>query len=299
MPPEWADNLNFAQRQRLQYFESMLIWEGQANRVRLSEFFGLTKNHLTRELTVYRKHRDDQIKYDPSERAYVPRESFEPLFATGSAEEYLSLLRAHAESDSKTVVPALGSPVRADMVARPRGTVDRSVLTVVVRAIQHHHGAVIRYQSLTRPKPRQRTIWPHALVSAGERWHVRAFDELSSEFRDFVLARITKANSAESQRSQAGANPDKDCDWHEIETVEVVPTKGLSEDQKKVIAQEYGMQRVKGGLVWRLEMRRCLVPYFLAHYRLDTPPTSAPSGQQIDLKDPSLRERLSFDALRR
>ena len=53
-------------------------------------------------------------------------------------------------------------------------------------------------------------IEPHALAHDGFRWHARAFDRETGEFRDFVLGRLSKPGSAAEPRSRAA----DDAAWH-------------------------------------------------------------------------------------
>ncbi|MBK8816564.1 MAG: WYL domain-containing protein [Methylococcaceae bacterium] len=63
------------------------------------------------------------------------------------------------------------------------------VLAPVSRAIHRQKIISLNYQSHTSGFS-QREIAPFALVNDGLRWHVRAYDRKSKEFRDFVLTRM-------------------------------------------------------------------------------------------------------------
>lgn len=63
------------------------------------------------------------------------------------------------------------------------------MLALVCRAIYTKLPVDIRSHSLSSGEAEQ-AIVPFALVDTALRWHVRAFNCKSSEFRDFVITRI-------------------------------------------------------------------------------------------------------------
>jgi hypothetical protein len=73
--------------------------------------------------------------------------------------------------------------------------------------------------------------------------------------------------------------PQNDRDWHEFATLEIGPHPGLSEDQRKIIALDYGM---RGGKA-KIHVRKALLYYTLRRLGLDRPPTGRPQDQQIVL----------------
>ncbi len=85
----------------------------------------------------------------------------------------------------------------------PERAVDPYVLRALMRAIRERRALEALYQSMSRPTALRRTIEPHALAHDGFRWHARAFDRESGEFRDFVLGRLSKPRLAGEARSRA------------------------------------------------------------------------------------------------
>ena len=59
----------------------------------------------------------------------------------------------------------------------------------VTRAIYQRKAVRMRYFSHSSERS-EREIVPFALANDGLRWHVRAFDRKSQEFRDFVFTRM-------------------------------------------------------------------------------------------------------------
>ena len=96
----------------------------------------------------------------------------------------------------------------------------------------------MKYQSLSRPEPSWRWIAPHAIGFDGFRWHTRAFCKTDEVFKDFLLSRILQTRGAEASEVTLAA----DADWQEQVTLEIGPHPELTENQKKVIALDYGMR---------------------------------------------------------
>jgi predicted DNA-binding transcriptional regulator YafY len=76
------------------------------------------------------------------------------------------------------------------------------VLASVTRAIHQECPLGIEYHSISSGQS-EREIVPFALIDNGLRWHVRAFDRKSQEFRDFVITRIKRPVRAQGE-----------CQWH-------------------------------------------------------------------------------------
>lgn len=292
----WLEELSFAQKQRLQFIEARLIWDGSVRRGQVCEVFDVTPNHLSRDFRRYRHHHAHCLEYDVEKKAYTRGRDFKPLLASGSAEEYLSLLQAYSTSKSTAVVPALGQVTAAESITQPTGSIDPEVLRLMMLALRESSGIAITYQSLNEPEPVPRTLWPHTLVFNGERWHVRAFDERRKDFRDFVLARCVTAK-LDASTSPVAASEDKQ--WHETEVVDVIPEARLSDSQKTVVAREFGMKAATdGGFVWSSAIRKCLVGYFLYRHRLERGGATSQQthGQHpfLALKNPQLADAYRF-----
>jgi len=258
----------FAQRERFRFMEATLLWEGSIQRARVSDVFGVAANHVTKDLRDYETSYPRSLVFDPRLRTYVPGPRFVPRYASDDPTEYLGLQLAYAESGSAAVLPLLsgGSAVPSVALPSPAHGITRLVLQQIIHAIRREQGVELVYHSLRSDKPSRRTIWPHALVHTGTRWYARAWDGQSNEFRHFVLQRMEGPTPV---LEAPPALASKDTDWQAMVTLEVVPHPALNPHQQKVIAREYGMRSIKGGLVWPVRLRRCLVGYFVRRYGLD------------------------------
>lgn len=293
----WLEGLNYAQRQRLRFFDAKLLWEGRVTREDVRGQFGVTKNHFTRDVSDYREFYPQNFELDAWKGGYRPKGTFKPVFATGQPEEYLALLRLYCAMPIAPVMAELGTSVPTAMPLEPAGKINQRVLSTVLRAIHGQSGVTISYQSFTQEEPSTRTIWPHALIWSGERWYARAFDSRRKTYLDMALQRIIKAEPlSDPLPGEAG----QDVEWQNSELVEVIPNPQLSKPQQKAIADEYGMDETKKGYVWRVELRRCLIPYFLQRHRLDdTRPSKTRNGvptQRILVKNPEIVKKYAFPA---
>ena len=136
----------------------------------------------------------------------------------------------------------------------------------------------VLYQSMSREEPIVRKLVPHVLAYDGFRWHIRAFCYVRKTIRDFVLARILEIKDMQSDKIDFSA----DTSWHDYIDLKIAPHPDLSESQKKIIEQDYGM---KNG-VRKITMRAALYFYFERKYRLDEGCEKRPAKeQQIILKN--------------
>lgn len=291
----WLEGLNYAQRQRLRFFEAKLLWEGRVTREDVRGQFGVTKNHFTRDVRDYHDFYPNNFEYNAWMRGYQPKTKFTAVFATGEPDEYLALLRLYATLPLAPVMAELGALVPTAMPLEPAGKINQQVLSTLLRAIHRKSGVAISYQSFSQEEPSTRTIWPHALIWSGERWYARAFDNRRTAYIDLALQRIlTVKPTTDTLPDEAG----EDAEWNSSEWVEVIPNPQLSKPQQRVVAGEYGMEQGNRGYVWRVQLRRCLIPYFLQRHRLDdTRPPKTRSGvptQRIVVKDPAIVKKYAF-----
>lgn len=284
-----AEEVAFSQRQRLQFIESIAFWEGAVDRPRVAHVFGVSENHITKDFTLYRNRYPGNLEYDLSKRSYLPGKKFRQRFSSGSAEEYLALLRASQEGFGAATVPTIGEGVTAEIIPMPVGRVDPGVLKEITRALHRGSGLHITYQSLQSATATKREVWPHTLVFAGMRWHVRAFDSKYEDFIDLVLQRIL---SIEPTDVPAPSSSEDDEKWNKKVTVTLVPRTNLPNAQQDVIAKEFGMEKMNGAWCWRKEIRDCLVPYFLESMALSR--NIAQFHPKVELVEKELLKTHSF-----
>ncbi len=258
--------LRWGVKQRLEFIEFRLFWEGHVNRIDVMQQFGVSVNQASSDLNLYIALAPGNMVYDKSVRTYVRGPDFDCKFHSPDAARYLAQLRLVAEDVLErkdcwiSDLPPYGSapmPVRG---------VEPVTLRSVVGAIRRSEAIEVKYQSLSSPEPRWRWIAPHAIAFNGLRWHTRAFCLTDECFKDFLLSRILDVRG--SRESDALVTDDHD--WHYEVTLEVGPHPDLSEMQAKVIALDYDMRAGKA----KIKVRRALLYYALRLLGLDTAPAT-------------------------
>lgn len=269
-----ADAMAHAQRERLRFIESSLLWEGSVRRQQVSQVFEVSLNHVTKDLRRYEQAFPNNILFDHRRQLYVPGPRFKPHLASRDPREYLALQLAKAESGTNVIAPLLAGwdTVPTCTVPNPPHAITESVLRATVRAITEGTAVDVRYHSSTGLAPTQRRLWPHALMHTGARWNVRAWDREREGFYDFVLQRMEQPRSIDKPRPVDASG---DTDWVESITLRVVPNPALNEHQRALVVRDFGMTEGENGPAWEVELRRCLVRYFARQYGLDGSPAGA------------------------
>jgi hypothetical protein len=255
--------LRWGPEQRLEFIEFRLFWEGRVNRSDITDKFGVSVPQASNDLTQYRELAPANIRYDSSEKRYLPTPEFRPHFLKPNAERYLAQLKAISEdvidrSDTWfTELPDVGvTPI-------PNRRVEPCALRQFLTAVRSKRSISIEYQSLNdqRPDPIWRTISPHAFGSDGLRWHLRAYCHLERKFKDFIISRCLQIG----EMGDPLAGGTEDAAWSTFFEVVLIPNPKLSPPQQKTIELDYGMQ--DGRCVVRV--RRALLYYLDKRLRLD------------------------------
>jgi hypothetical protein len=271
--------LRWGVAQRLEFIEFRLFWEGRVNRSDLMNQFGLSVNQASADLNRYIGFAPDNMVYDKSARTYVRGPDYAAHFLKPDASRYLAQLRSVADGIMDNDDTWIAELPCYDSAPTPTRGVNPVTLRSVVGAIRRSEVIEVQYQSLSRPEPSWRWIAPHAIGFDGFRWHTRAFCKTDEVFKDFLLSRILQTRGVEASKVTDAA----DADWQQHVTIEIGPHPELSENQKKVIALDYGMQ---GGSA-KITVRRALLYYALKRLGLDTDPGARkPQDQQIILLTP-------------
>jgi hypothetical protein len=253
-----------AMRQRLQYIEVMAYYTGIVSRSDLSRTFGISDAAATKTLKQYNDLVPDNLVYQHADFGFAPTDRFQELFADLSPQAVLPMIAGNLATTAATLeeCPVYGIPV--DSLPQPLRLPDKAIVANIVRAIKHHQKAEIHYSSMTNNDHQEsRIIEPHALVNSGLRWHVRAYNEQSYDFRDFVLSRIVAADRL-TQAAESSAIYDDD--WTELATLKLAPHPGLGPTQQQSLLIDYGARH---GVI-ELEVRRALAGYVLQKLSVDT-----------------------------
>jgi WYL domain len=254
---------SWSARQRLEFIEFRLFWDGEINRQEIVDRFGISIPQASADVGAYRTLAPENIEYSTTKKRYVATQNFEARLIAPNAERYLAQLRAISDGVITTLDTFMETTPDVVAMPIPSRLVDPPTLRALLRAIKSQRSMRIEYQSLNanRPEPMWREITPHAFGWDGLRWHVRAFCHLELIFKDFIISRFLKVGQ-EGPPAKSGSD---DRDWNTDFEVVLVPNPQLSADQKQTIERDYGMS--DGRAVVRV--RRAMLYYFDKRLRLD------------------------------
>lgn len=268
----------WGQERRLEFIDYRLRWDGQINRSDLTAFFGISVPQASLDLSEYTKRAPGNLEYDTSTKVYRASSSFQAAFASSALERYLEDLLRIAINPEVPYGSFLGWHPVVAIVPRPWRVLDAGIVIEVVRAIREARALNVCYQSFSGPEPSARALTPHALVSDGYRWHMRAYCHKREEFRDFLLSRILEIKGSEADRDRSR----DDLEWNRMLKLVLAPHPKLESTHRAVIELDYGMQ--DGESV--LECRQALVFYVLQQLGLlEDDLEKAAKIQQITLKN--------------
>lgn len=275
MHPQRVGRLSQAQRERLTYLEFRLYFMGEIGRSDLSARFGVAPAGATRDIAMYRELVPQNIDFDNSSKTYRISSKFTPIFEH-APQRVLSALSLGfgdgVDGEPRSLLPCEFPAI----LSWPR----MDVLAPICRAIYAKRPVAIRYQSMSSGES-ERVIVPFALVDTGLRWHVRAFDRKSGEFRDFVITRIQNPSILDEE-SMMHERMDADIQWTRIVELDLVPHPRL--DRPEIIQMDYGMH--DGSI--RLRVRAAVAGYMLLRWCIDASPDHSLKADQyrLWLRDP-------------
>lgn len=246
-----------AQRDRLAFVELRLRFVGEIRRQDLVTRFGIQAAAATRDIAQYKELAPGNMEYDTKGKVYVRAAWFRPLFDFPAERVLTWLSQGFGDGEPirwKSTVPQEGTSLP--------GKIDLEILSVLTRAIHQGAAVEVAYRALSSGLT-TREIVPFALADSGLRWHVRAFDRRSGEFRDFVLGRLDAARILPGPVADH-EKPDQDIQWNRITELELVPHPA-NVQHPDTIEAEYGMD----GGVLKVRTRAAMAGYLLRRWNVD------------------------------
>ncbi|NIE63155.1 WYL domain-containing protein [Burkholderia sp. Ax-1719] len=276
--PSGKGGARWGQERRLEFIDYRLRWDGQLNRSDLTSFFGISVPQASLDLSEYIRRAPGNLEYDARAKLYRAATAFEPLCATTTLDRYLDDLVRVAVSDEIPYGSFLGWHPCAAVVPRPWRKLNADTVIAVLGAIRETRTVLVRYQSFTEAEPQIRELTPHALVSNGFRWHIRAYCHRRNEFRDFLFSRILEIQPGRDDKDRS----QNDEAWHKQVRLVLTSHPDLDAGQRSVIESDYGM--IDG--TCELECRQALIFYALQQLDLlDEVSSKTPEAQQVILKN--------------
>ena len=271
-------DVKWATRQRLQYIEIMAWYSGVVTRSDVARAFGQSDPAATKDLKLYGDLAPGNLVYNHSVFGFVPGDGFAAVFADLTPAVVLPILAAN--------LAVANGPYGADLIyglpttalPLPTRLPSAQTLAQITRAIHGRRQLRVTYRSLSaRDSQAQRVLEPHTLVNTGLRWHVRAYNEETCDFRDFVLSRIVEATCMDAP---AASSVEYDDDWEETVTLRLSPHAGLDAARRESLLLDYG---VAADAVIEIAVRRALLGYLLQRLNVDTTPEHAMNPEACQL----------------
>ncbi len=258
------NEIKWANRQRLQFIEIIAFYTGVVSRGTLARAFGISDAAATKDLKFYNDIAPGNLTYRHAVFGFVPARDFQAVFADLSPARVLPMIESNLTGfEGPYGERALFEIPTADLNL-PKRLPDQAVLAQITRAIAHHKKLEVSYRSLSgKDIDHKRLIEPHALVNTGFRWHVRAYNEDSFDFRDFVLSRFV---AAECLEIDAESSAQYDDDWSEWVSLALAPHPGLGDTNRQSLLIDYGAS----GETITIRVRRALIGYLLQQLSVDT-----------------------------
>ncbi len=279
MSNEEIADLTQAQRDRLAFIELRLRFIGEIRRQDLVARFGIQAAAATRDIAQYKGIAPRNLDYDPKRKVYVRAEWFRPVFEFLAERVLTWLSQGFGDGEPLRFRAPLPSESHG-LLSKP----DLEALSVLTRAIHSKRAVEIAYRARSSGLT-MREIVPFALADDGLRWHVRAYDRRSGEFRDFVLTRIADARLAPGRPDEREMS-DQDIQWNRIVALELVPHPA-NVQHPDTIEADYGME----GGVLRIRVRAALAGYLLRRWDVDCTANHGLKGAEFHLW---LRNHLSL-----
>src|SRR5574340_372664 len=187
-------DLKWATRQRLQYIEIKAWYTGVVTRSDVARAFGLSDPAATKDLKLYGDLAPGNLAYHHGVFGFVPAEGFSAVFADLSPAAVLPVIAANLAVANGPYGDELVYGLATAGLPLPARLPGAQTLAQITRAIHGQRQLAVSYRSLSdQGSTGARIVEPHTLVNAGLRWHVRAYNEASCDFRDFVLSRVVAA----------------------------------------------------------------------------------------------------------
>jgi hypothetical protein len=253
---EFLENLSLAQKERLAFIDFNLQFFSKISRSDLINRFKTGLAASTRDFAAYREIAGTNLTLDHSTKQYWRTVKFEPIFQFSADAILQSLSKGFSDGITASVQPS-SHCFDAVQLIHP----NIHIIAALMRGIHNQVSCNVKYVSISSGES-SRVIVPHAIINNGHRWHVRAFDEKSHTFRDFVCTRFTQvvATNKAAKGLQLALNDEQ---FNRMVTLVLMVHPGIAHSQ--AIEMDYAMQN--GEKI--MQVRAPLAAYILRHWQVD------------------------------
>lgn len=259
------------QRDRMAFTELRLHFLGEIRRQDLVSRFGIQSAAATRDLALYKELAPNNIDYDSKGKSYVIGNEFCPIFDFPPERVLTWLSQGFGDGEPILLKPWVSCEI-SSRLTQPY----LEILASVTRAIHLQCPLKMEYFSISSGNS-NREIIPFALTDNGLRWHVRAFDRKSQEFRDFVITRIKQPVVMKDAEVLTHERSDQDIQWTRIVELELVPHP--DQPYPEVTEMDYAMS--SGAL--HVKLRAAIAGYTLRKWSVDCSPEHSLRGPEYRL----------------
>lgn len=273
MYPEKLNEISQSQRERIFHIDFRLFFLGTITRNDLVSRFGIKEAAATRDIALYRDVATENLEYDAAAKMYLSTDCFRPVFRHSAQHALMALTTGIGDDSIGNHQPLVWSDIPPQL-----SVPDINVLAGITSGIHQVRPVEIEYYSTSSGRTK-RTIVPFSLVSNGLRWHVRAFDRKSEEFRDFVLTRMDSARLKENDVSPY-ERKEADNQWNRIVELELVPHPNPDNlAHPETIARDFHMEQ---GIL-HLQVRAAVAGYLLRRWNVDCSEDHRLKGREYQL----------------
>jgi len=275
------NKLKWNTRKRLQFIEIMAFYTGVITRSDIAGAFDISDAAATKDLKLYNDLFPGNLIYTQNVFGYIPGPTFKEALADLSPQHTLPVIASNQASFGEPEKQQSIYEINAEHLTLPSRYPDKNTLANITRAI--HGGKKLRaeYRSLSdRDSNQTRIIEPHSLADTGLRWHVRAYNTETYDFRDFILSRFIHAEVL-NETAESGAAYDEE--WTETATIELIPHPNLQKEKQDIVLMDYA---AKNGVI-EIRVRRAMIGYLLQRLGVDTTRDHElnPNAHQLAIKN--------------
>jgi hypothetical protein len=253
---ELIENMPLAQRERLAFIDFNLQFFGKLSRSDLINRFKTGLAASTRDFAAYRDIAQGNLELDHSNKQYWRTKQFEPVFQFSAESILQSVSKGFSDGITAAIQPSTQCFEAAQLI-HP----NIHIIAALMRGIHNQVACQVKYVSISSGVS-TRIIVPHAIINNGHRWHVRAFDEKSGSFRDFVCTRFTQVTTTQKQAS-VEQSAQKDEQFNRLVTLVLMVHPDIAHTQ--AIEMDYAMQNGEKAM----QVRAALAAYILRYWQVD------------------------------
>ena len=289
MPHKALDSLTHAQKERLAFIDFSLQFFGRVARADLIQRFKTGLAACTRDLTTYRELAPNNLILLHQTKNYHRTDTFKPIFDHNPEVILTSLCRGFGDGLSNNIESNGIQPNEPCLDATRLIHPNSETIAAIMRAINNKQAISCDYTSLSSGLS-HREIVPHTIVNNGQRWHVRAFDTKSNEFRDFVCTRLQNI-TAIKKSIDTEKTKQFDKQWNTIHQVTLVPHPSIT--HFKAIELDYAM--IAGKV--ELDVREALLGYLMRQWNVDCSLQNTLVGAEYQLKLDNIHKLQGIDSM--